>query len=30
MYHTSEVTKLFLPRKREKLEQAIQILGLKK
>jgi intein-encoded DNA endonuclease-like protein len=28
MYHTGEVTELFLPRKREKLEKAIQVLGL--
>lgn len=30
MYHTPQVTDLFLPRKREKLEQAIQVLGLDK
>jgi hypothetical protein len=28
MYHTAEVSELFLPRKREKLEEAIQVLGL--
>ena len=30
MYHTTEVTDLFLPRKREKLEEAIKVLGLDK
>ena len=28
MYHTGEVSQLFLPRKREKLEEAIKVLGL--
>ena len=28
MYHTGQVSELFLPRKREKLEQAIEVLGL--
>lgn len=30
MYHTTEVADFFLPRKREKLEKAIQVLGLEK
>ena len=30
MYHTAETSELFLPRKRDKLEQAIQVLGLDK
>jgi hypothetical protein len=30
MYHTAEVANLFLPRKREKLERAIEVLGLDK
>jgi len=30
MYHTVEVSKMFLPRKRNKLEQAIKVLGLNK
>ena len=30
MYHTAQDANLFLPRKREKLEQAIQVLGLEK
>lgn len=30
MYHTGKVAGLFLPRKREKLEHAIQVLGLDK
>ena len=29
-YHTAEASELFLPRKREKLEEAIQVLGLDK
>jgi hypothetical protein len=29
MYHTGEISGLFLPRKREKLEKAVQVLGLK-
>jgi intein/homing endonuclease len=28
MYHTTDASPLFLPRKREKLEEAIQVLGL--
>lgn len=28
MYHTAKASELFLPRKREKLEQAIKVLGL--
>ena len=28
MYHTAEASDMFLPRKREKLEKAIQVLGL--
>lgn len=30
MYHTGQVSDLFLPRKREKLEEAIQVLELDK
>jgi intein/homing endonuclease len=30
MYHTAEVCEVFLPRKREKLERAIQVLGIDK
>ena len=30
MYHTAEVSDLFLPRKRKKLERAIKVLGLDK
>lgn len=30
MYHTTEASDLFLPRKREKIEEAIQVLGLDK
>jgi len=30
MYHTAEVSDMFLPRKREKLERAIKVLGLEK
>ena len=30
MYHTAQVSYLYLPRKREKLERAIQVLGLEK
>ncbi|MDB5265222.1 MAG: hypothetical protein JWN64_793 [Parcubacteria group bacterium] len=30
MYHTAQVSALFLPRKREKIEQAIEVLGLDK
>ena len=30
MYHTAEVSDMFLPRKREKLERAIKVLGLNK
>ena len=30
MYHTAKVARLYLPRKRDKLEKAIQVLGLDK
>ena len=30
MYHTAKVSNMFLPRKREKLERAIKVLGLEK
>lgn len=30
MYHTAEVSDMFLPRKRQRLEKAIQVLGLDK